>query len=44
MAGTFLAGLAHAQISNAVVVALDDETSRFATSRGAPCNRRVTTV
>ena len=35
MLSTFLVGVARAKITNALVVALDDETARFARSKGA---------
>ena len=35
MLGTFLVGVARANITNAVVVALDDPTAAFAKSKGA---------
>ena len=35
MLGTFLVGCARANISNAVVVALDDATAQFARGKGA---------
>ena len=35
MLGTFLVGCAKANITNAMVVALDDQTAAFATGKGA---------